>query len=106
MRVRAKPLRLKGVHRVKKRLADGSIKEFFYHRATGERLDPANLAASYAAAEEGGLADCGNVHPADQELRGLDCFREAQPGNEGRVHRLEVQASRSAMGHLPDRGLQ
>jgi integrase len=52
MRVKAKPLRLKGVHRVRKRLADGSIKEFLYHRATGERLDPANLAASYAAAEK------------------------------------------------------
>ncbi|MEH2542827.1 integrase [Bradyrhizobium sp. AZCC 1699] len=52
MRVRPKPLKLKGIHRVKKRQADGSIKVHLYHRATRLPLDPANLAESYAAAEK------------------------------------------------------
>ena len=52
MRVRAKPLRLKGINRVKKTQADGSIKVHLYHRATGIKLDPDNLAQSYVNAEK------------------------------------------------------
>ncbi|UZE51867.1 hypothetical protein ONR75_15645 [Rhodopseudomonas sp. P2A-2r] len=52
MRVRQKPLKLKGIHRVKKRQADGSIKIHLYHRATGLPLDEQNLAQTYAAAEK------------------------------------------------------
>jgi hypothetical protein len=52
MRVKAKPLRLKGINRVKKRMADGTIKEYLFHRATGLPLDPDNLAQSYADAEK------------------------------------------------------
>ncbi len=33
-------------------LADGSVKIFYYHRATGLPLDPSNLAQSYADAEK------------------------------------------------------
>lgn len=46
-----KPLKLKGIHRVKKRQADGSIKVYLYHRATGSPLDEARLAETYADAE-------------------------------------------------------
>lgn len=52
MRTRGKPVGLKGIHRVKKRMADGSIKIHLYHRATGLPLDENNLAASFAAAEK------------------------------------------------------
>jgi hypothetical protein len=52
MRVRPKPLKLKGIHRVKKRQADGSIKVYLYHRATGLPLDSTKLAETYAAAEK------------------------------------------------------
>src|SRR4051812_23860465 len=52
MRVKRKPLKLKGINRVPMRMADGSIKIYFYHRATGIKLDPDNLAESYAAAEK------------------------------------------------------
>ncbi len=52
MRVKPKPLKLKGIHRVKKKQADGSIKVHLYFRATGAPLDPNNLAQSYAAAEK------------------------------------------------------
>jgi hypothetical protein len=52
MRVKPKPLSLKGVHRVKKRQADGSVKVHLYHRATGAPLDENNLAISFAAAEK------------------------------------------------------
>ena len=46
-----KPLKLKGIHRVKKRQADGSIKVYLYHRATGLPLDEVRLAETYADAE-------------------------------------------------------
>jgi len=52
MRVRQKPLKLKGIQRIKKRQADGSIKVHLYHRATRIRLDPDRLAESYAEAEK------------------------------------------------------
>jgi hypothetical protein len=50
--VRAKPVVLKGINRIKKRQANGTIKIYLYHRATGLPLDPNNLVASYAAAEK------------------------------------------------------
>jgi hypothetical protein len=52
MRVKPKPLKLKGIHRVKKKHADGSIKVHLYHRATGLPLDANRLAESYADAEK------------------------------------------------------
>jgi hypothetical protein len=52
MRVRQKPLKLKGIKRTKKRMADGSVKVYLFHRATGLPLDPNNLAQSYADAEK------------------------------------------------------
>lgn len=51
MRVRPKPLKLKGINRVPKRQADGTVKIYLYHRATGIRLDPDRLAETYAEAE-------------------------------------------------------
>jgi hypothetical protein len=52
MRLRRKPVKLRGIKRTAKTLADGSVKIFYYHRATGLPLDPDNLVASYAAAEK------------------------------------------------------
>ncbi|SFI39682.1 hypothetical protein SAMN05216525_10860 [Bradyrhizobium sp. Gha] len=53
MRLRRKPdTKLRGIKRTSKRLADGSVKVFLYHRATGLPLDPGNLVESYAAAEK------------------------------------------------------
>jgi integrase len=52
MRKKIKPYKeLKGIHRVSKTLADGSIKYYLRHRKTGTRLDPDNLVESFAAAE-------------------------------------------------------
>ncbi|MGY3609887.1 MULTISPECIES: tyrosine-type recombinase/integrase [unclassified Bradyrhizobium] len=52
MRGKKNPATLKGIHRVKKRMADGSIKEYWYHRVTGLPLDKSNLAQSFADAEK------------------------------------------------------
>ncbi|WP_426615703.1 tyrosine-type recombinase/integrase [Bradyrhizobium sp. McL0616] len=52
MRVRPKPLKLKGINRVPKRQADGTVKIYLYHRATGIRLDPDRLVETYAEAEK------------------------------------------------------
>ena len=49
-------LRLRGINTVHKRLADGTVKTFFYHRATGLRLagkpGSAEFIASYGDAEK------------------------------------------------------
>lgn len=50
-RPKAKPLKIRGVKRTKMVLADGSMVEYFYHRATMTRLDPLNLVTSFADAE-------------------------------------------------------
>lgn len=52
MRLRRKPVKLRGIKRTTKKLADGSIQTYYYHRATGLPLDPDNLVQSYAAAEK------------------------------------------------------
>jgi hypothetical protein len=49
-------VRLEGINRVRKRLADGSVKIYHYHRATGLRLEgepgSAEFIASYGDAEK------------------------------------------------------
>jgi hypothetical protein len=53
VRKKRKPVgELKGIHRVKKKLANGAIKVYLFHRATRLPLDENNLAASFAAAEK------------------------------------------------------
>lgn len=52
MRLKRKPVTLRGIKRTSKKLADGSIQTYYYHRATGLPLDPADLVSSYAAAEK------------------------------------------------------
>lgn len=52
MRVKTKPLRLKGIQRQKVKMADGSIKVYLYHRATRSKLDETDLAGSYSKAEK------------------------------------------------------
>jgi hypothetical protein len=50
--VKQKPHKLKGIKRVKRVRADGSIDVDLYHRATKIKLDPDNLVQSYAAADK------------------------------------------------------
>jgi integrase len=52
MRLKRKPLKLRGIKRTAKKMADGSIKFYLYHRSTGLPLDPENLAETYAAAQK------------------------------------------------------
>jgi hypothetical protein len=52
MRLRRKPLKLRGIKRTAKKMADGSVRIYLYHRASGTALDPEKLAETYAAAEK------------------------------------------------------
>src|ERR1700694_5539355 len=49
-------IRLRGINTVHKRLADGTIRTYYFHRATGRRLvgnpDSPEFVASYAEAEK------------------------------------------------------
>lgn len=63
--------KIKGVNKVRKRLADGTIREYYYHRATGAALpgkpgDPAFLAAMVEA-EKIAPKDVGNVNALIRE---------------------------------------
>ncbi|WP_338688891.1 hypothetical protein V5279_25005 [Bradyrhizobium sp. 26S5] len=54
---RAKPPKqlideLPDAHRVKAKLADGSIKVYLYYRPSGEKMDPNDIMQSYARAEK------------------------------------------------------
>jgi hypothetical protein len=51
-RLKRKPLKIKGVKRVAMKMADGSVKIYLYHRATGEPLDETRLVESFAEAEK------------------------------------------------------
>ena len=37
--LKAKPLRIKGIHRIKRKLSDGSVKVYYYHRASNRRVE-------------------------------------------------------------------
>jgi integrase len=56
---------LKGINRVKKRLADGSVATYFYHRATGKRLEgqpgTPEFIASFGEAEGPAIAQSSGV---------------------------------------------
>lgn len=51
-RLKRKPLKIKGVKRVAMKMADGSVKIYLYHRATGAALDENDLVNSFAEAEK------------------------------------------------------
>src|SRR6266404_5222308 len=55
-KVKPKPLKLKGVKRVKAVMADGSVGEYFYHRASKKRLEgrpnTPEFIQSFAAADK------------------------------------------------------
>lgn len=51
-RLKRKPLKINGVKRVRMKMADGSVKEYLYHWATGEPLDENDLVNSFAVAEK------------------------------------------------------
>jgi integrase len=63
-RLKSKPQKL-SIKRVKKKLADGSIKVYLYHRKTGDPLDPDNLIQSYAASEKKKIVSPGQPMYAD-----------------------------------------
>jgi hypothetical protein len=56
LKMKAKPLKLKGIKRVKAKRADGGIEEYYYHRASKKRLEgrpnTPEFIQSYAAADK------------------------------------------------------
>ncbi len=64
-------VKLKGVNKVRKRLADGTIKQFYYHRATGTRLrgvpGSPEFLSDYQEAERFAPHEVGNVNALIRE---------------------------------------
>lgn len=77
MRGKSKTATLKGIHCVKKRMADGSVKEYLYHRETRLPLDKNNLAQSYAQAEKK------KRRPGGKTLADMICFFDSSSTFDG-----------------------
>lgn len=104
--VRAK---LKGVNKVRKRLADGTIREYYYHRATGVALpgkpgDPAFLAAMVEA-EKIAPKDVGNVNALIRDYL-LSLTFEKKAASTQREYKRMLTELEVKFGKLPIRALE
>lgn len=104
--VRAK---IKGVNTVRKRLADGTIREYFYHRATGAPLpgkpgEPAFMAAMVEA-EKIAPKDVGNVNALIREYLLSLTFEKKRESTQREYKRMLTELERK-FGKLPVRALE
>jgi integrase len=105
-RVRAKPLKLKGIKRVTRVRASGLVEVELYHRATMTRLDPLNLVTSFAEVEKamrtksrGTLIDLIRLFDTSEYFKGL-----SQASREAYVWKLRIVEKK--WGGLPIEALQ
>lgn len=101
--------KIKGVNTVRKRLADGTIREYYYHRATGTALpgkpgDPAFLAAMVEA-EKIAPKDVGNVNALIREYLLSLTFEKKRASTQREYKRMLSELERK-FGKLPIRALE
>ncbi len=101
--------KIKGVNKVRKRLADGTVREYYYHRATGAALpgkpgDPAFLAAMVEA-EKIAPKDAGNVNALIREYL-LSLTFEKKATSTQREYKRMLLALEGKFGKLPIRALE
>lgn len=101
--------KIKGVNKVRKRLADGTTREYYYHRATGTTLpgkpgDPAFLAAMVEA-EKVAPKDVGNVNALIREYL-LSLAFEKKAASTQREYKRMLAELEAKFGKLPIRALE
>jgi integrase len=101
-------IRLKGINRVRKRLADGTVAVYLYHRATGTRLpdDPRSpdFLIAYAEAEKITPKDVGSV--AGLIRKYLDSLKfERKRETTKREYRRILTSMEAEFGTMPQRAL-
>lgn len=100
---------IKGVNKTRKRLADGTVREYFYHRATGAPLpgkpgEPAFMAAMVEA-EKIAPKDVGNVNALIREYLLSLTFERKAPSTQREYRRMLIELERK-FGKLTIRALE
>lgn len=101
--------KIKGVNTVRKRLADGTVRAYYYHRATGAALpgkpgDPAFLAAMVEA-EKIAPKDVGNVNALIRDYL-LSLTFEKKAASTQREYKRMLTELEVKFGKLPIRALE
>lgn len=101
--------KIKGVNTVRKRLADGSVALYYYHRETGTRLpglpgEPAFLAA-FTEAERIQPKDVGNVNALIREYLQSVKFAKRRNSTQREYKRMLLEIEKR-FGKLPVRALE
>lgn len=101
--------KIKGVNTVRKRLADGSVVLYYYHRETGTRLpglpgEPAFLAA-FTEAEKIQPKDVGNVNALIREYLQSVKFAKRRDSTQREYKRMLLEIEKR-FGKLPVRALE
>lgn len=101
--------KIKGVNTVRKRLADGSVALYYYHRETGTRLpglpgEPAFLAA-FTEAERIQPKDVGNVNALIREYLQSVKFAKRRDSTQREYKRMLLEIEKR-FGKLPVRALE
>ena len=100
-------VRLDGINKVRKRLASGEVKIYYYHRATGVRLDgepgSANFIASYSAAEKS-MRDRHASGSLNALIRGYTLsveFQQKLAASTQTEYRRMLKAAEAEFGDMP-----
>lgn len=101
--------KIKGVNKTRKRLADGTIREYFYHRATGAPLpgkpgEPAFMAAMVEA-EKIAPKDVGNVNALIRDYLLSLTFEKKAASTQREYKRMLIELE-VKFGKLPIRALE
>jgi integrase len=101
-------IELRGVNSVRKRLSDGSVRYYYYHRSTGKRLrgEPGSIEflADYQDAERILPQDCGTISSLIREYQTSVKFERKRESTKREYRRLLARAD-EAFGTMPVRAL-
>lgn len=97
-------VKLKGINKVRKRLADGTVKQFYYHRSSGKRLpdDPTSLEfrAAYNDAERIAPRDVGTIAGLIREYLASPKFLKKRDSTQREYKRM-IKSLEEKFGTMP-----
>lgn len=97
-------VKLRGINKVRKRLADGSVKQFYYHRSSGKRLpdDPSSLEfrAAYDDAERITPRDVGTIAGLIREYLASPKFVKKRDSTQREYKRM-IKSLEEKFGTMP-----
>ncbi|MDO5613621.1 MAG: tyrosine-type recombinase/integrase [Paracoccus sp. (in: a-proteobacteria)] len=101
--------KIPGVNTSRKRLADGTVREYFYHRATGEPLPgtygSAEFLAAYVEAEKVKPKDVGNINALIRDYLQSLKFEKKRDSTQREYKRMLLEIEKR-FGKLPVKALE